>query len=66
MYLGVWYFTTFITLISMLRFDIQIHEEAKKFSYQTGVKVVVVYGGAPINQQVIIPFLLMSYLNVTS
>ncbi|KAM7500294.1 hypothetical protein LguiA_024708 [Lonicera macranthoides] len=29
----------------------QIHEEAKKFSYQTGVKVVVVYGGAPINQQ---------------
>ncbi|XP_058113079.1 DEAD-box ATP-dependent RNA helicase 37-like [Magnolia sinica] len=29
----------------------QIHEEAKKFSYQTGVKVVVAYGGAPINQQ---------------
>ncbi|CAM8892748.1 unnamed protein product [Rhodiola kirilowii] len=29
----------------------QIHEEAKKFSYQTGVKVVVVYGGAPVNQQ---------------
>ncbi|KAK6149270.1 hypothetical protein DH2020_016795 [Rehmannia glutinosa] len=29
----------------------QIHEEAKKFSYQTGVKVVVVYGGAPIVQQ---------------
>ncbi|KAK2985380.1 hypothetical protein RJ640_029337 [Escallonia rubra] len=29
----------------------QIHEEAKKFAYQTGVKVVVVYGGAPINQQ---------------
>ncbi|KAI3768358.1 hypothetical protein L2E82_18959 [Cichorium intybus] len=29
----------------------QIHEEARKFSYQTGVKVVVVYGGAPINQQ---------------
>ncbi|KAF5750641.1 DEAD-box ATP-dependent RNA helicase 11-like [Tripterygium wilfordii] len=29
----------------------QIHDEAKKFSYQTGVKVVVVYGGAPINQQ---------------
>ncbi|KAL7137692.1 hypothetical protein ABFS83_10G110300 [Erythranthe nasuta] len=26
----------------------QIHEEAKKFSYQTGVKVVVAYGGAPI------------------
>uniref|UniRef100_A0A7N0VLQ1 RNA helicase n=1 Tax=Kalanchoe fedtschenkoi TaxID=63787 RepID=A0A7N0VLQ1_KALFE len=29
----------------------QIHEEARKFSYQTGVKVVVVYGGAPVNQQ---------------
>lgn len=32
---------------------LQIHEEAKKFSYQTGVRVVVVYGGAPIHQQVI-------------
>lgn len=30
----------------------QIHEEARKFSYQTGVRVVVAYGGAPINQQV--------------
>ncbi|KAI7729236.1 hypothetical protein M8C21_004723, partial [Ambrosia artemisiifolia] len=29
----------------------QIHVEARKFAYQTGVKVVVVYGGAPINQQ---------------
>ncbi|GAV86147.1 DEAD domain-containing protein/Helicase_C domain-containing protein [Cephalotus follicularis] len=29
----------------------QIHDEAKKFAYQTGVKVVVAYGGAPINQQ---------------
>ncbi|OAY40663.1 DEAD-box ATP-dependent RNA helicase 11 isoform X1 [Manihot esculenta] len=29
----------------------QIHDEARKFSYQTGVKVVVAYGGAPINQQ---------------
>ncbi|KAK7355081.1 hypothetical protein VNO80_14326 [Phaseolus coccineus] len=29
----------------------QIHDEAKKFSYQTGVKVVVAYGGAPITQQ---------------
>ncbi|XP_056171138.1 DEAD-box ATP-dependent RNA helicase 37-like [Syzygium oleosum] len=31
--------------------SIQIHEEARKFSYQTGVKVVVAYGGAPIVQQ---------------
>ncbi|KAJ6945049.1 DEAD-box ATP-dependent RNA helicase 37-like [Populus alba x Populus x berolinensis] len=31
--------------------SMQIHEEAKKFSYQTGVKVVVAYGGAPILQQ---------------
>ncbi|GJN24850.1 hypothetical protein PR202_gb12618 [Eleusine coracana subsp. coracana] len=29
----------------------QIHEEAKKFAYQTGVRVVVAYGGAPIHQQ---------------
>ncbi|KAK7345182.1 hypothetical protein VNO77_15736 [Canavalia gladiata] len=29
----------------------QIHDEARKFSYQTGVKVVVAYGGAPITQQ---------------
>ncbi|GER47007.1 ATP-dependent RNA helicase ded1 [Striga asiatica] len=29
----------------------QIHDEATKFSYQTGVRVVAVYGGAPIFQQ---------------
>ncbi|KAF3453678.1 hypothetical protein FNV43_RR04119 [Rhamnella rubrinervis] len=29
----------------------QIYEEAKKFSFQTGVKIVVAYGGAPISQQ---------------
>ncbi|KAK4481745.1 hypothetical protein RD792_012655 [Penstemon davidsonii] len=31
--------------------SMQIHDEAKKFSYQTGVRAVVAYGGAPINQQ---------------
>ncbi|KAL2332590.1 hypothetical protein Fmac_013803 [Flemingia macrophylla] len=31
--------------------SMQIHEETRKFSYQTGVRVVVAYGGAPINQQ---------------
>ncbi|KAL3623804.1 DEAD-box ATP-dependent RNA helicase 37 [Castilleja foliolosa] len=31
--------------------SMQIHEEAKKFAYETGVRAVVVYGGAPINQQ---------------
>ncbi|KAL0916846.1 hypothetical protein M5K25_014389 [Dendrobium thyrsiflorum] len=31
--------------------SVQIHEEARKFAYQTGVKVVVAYGGAPVNQQ---------------
>ncbi|KAJ7955404.1 DEAD-box ATP-dependent RNA helicase [Quillaja saponaria] len=31
--------------------SMQIHEEARKFSYETGVRVVVAYGGAPINQQ---------------
>nr|GMD47881.1 DEAD-box ATP-dependent RNA helicase 37-like [Ipomoea batatas] len=30
---------------------LQIHDEAKKFSYQTGVRVVVAYGGAPMHQQ---------------
>ncbi|KAI3879290.1 hypothetical protein MKX03_024265 [Papaver bracteatum] len=29
----------------------QIHDEAKKFSYLTGVKVAVAYGGAPMHQQ---------------
>lgn len=31
--------------------SVQIHEEARKFAFQTGVRVVVAYGGAPINQQ---------------
>ncbi|XP_019181473.1 PREDICTED: DEAD-box ATP-dependent RNA helicase 37-like [Ipomoea nil] len=30
---------------------VKIHDEARKFAYQTGVNVVVAYGGAPINQQ---------------
>ncbi len=30
---------------------IQIHEESRKFAYQTGVRSVVVYGGAPAAQQ---------------
>ncbi|EMS54351.1 DEAD-box ATP-dependent RNA helicase 52C [Triticum urartu] len=34
--------------------SMQIHEEARKFSYQTGVRVVVAYGGAPITQQLIL------------
>ncbi|KAF9592128.1 hypothetical protein IFM89_012557 [Coptis chinensis] len=29
----------------------QIHEEAKKFSYQTGIRVVVAYGGTPVREQ---------------
>eukprot|EP00252_Welwitschia_mirabilis_P024190 TRINITY_DN7078_c0_g1_i1.p1 TRINITY_DN7078_c0_g1~~TRINITY_DN7078_c0_g1_i1.p1 ORF type:complete len:596 (-),score=92.63 TRINITY_DN7078_c0_g1_i1:308-2095(-) len=29
----------------------QIHLEARKFSYQTGLKVLVAYGGTPISQQ---------------
>jgi hypothetical protein len=31
---------------------LQIHDEAKKFAYQTGIRVVVAYGGAPVHQQV--------------
>ncbi|WOK93930.1 hypothetical protein Cni_G02631 [Canna indica] len=30
---------------------IQIHEEAKKFGYQTGIRVVVLYGGTPVHLQ---------------
>jgi len=33
-------------------FTVQIYEEAKKFAYQTVVKVAVAYGGAPFGQQV--------------
>ncbi|XP_077253025.1 DEAD-box ATP-dependent RNA helicase 37-like isoform X3 [Tasmannia lanceolata] len=40
----------------------QIHEEAKKFSYQTGVKVVVAYGGAPIHQQRLASDFLSNYI----
>lgn len=43
----------------------QIHEEARKFSYQTGVKVVVAYGGAPIHQQVI-DLLATAHLDLTT
>ncbi|XP_074567746.1 DEAD-box ATP-dependent RNA helicase 37-like [Curcuma longa] len=31
--------------------SVQIHEEARKFAFQTGLRVVVAYGGAPIHQQ---------------
>ena len=30
----------------------QISDEAKKFAYQTGIRVVVAYGGAPVHTQV--------------
>lgn len=30
----------------------QINEEARKFTYQTGIRPVVIYGGAPVQQQV--------------
>jgi hypothetical protein len=39
-------------------FMFQINEEAKKFSSQTGVRVVVAYGGTPMYDQVIAAFLL--------
>lgn len=40
------------------RFTSQILGESKKFAYQTGVRVVVAYGGTPIGHQVnlIAPF----------
>jgi ATP-dependent RNA helicase DDX3X len=30
----------------------QIYEEARKFSYQSGIRPVVIYGGAPVVNQV--------------
>ncbi|KAA8518318.1 hypothetical protein F0562_015799 [Nyssa sinensis] len=51
MHFGACNFLIYAILISSVHFDMQIHDEARKFSYQTGVKVVVAYGGAPINQQ---------------
>ena len=44
----------------------QIHEEAKKFGYRSGVKIVVAYGGAPISQQVCVDFKLFSALKFVS
>jgi hypothetical protein len=38
--------------ITLFFFTLQIHEEARKLSYQTGVRVVVAYGGVSITQQV--------------
>ncbi|KAK4404131.1 DEAD-box ATP-dependent RNA helicase 52C [Sesamum angolense] len=40
----------------------QIHEVAKNFSYQTGVKVVVAYGGAPAVQQRLASDFLSNYI----
>jgi hypothetical protein len=48
--------------ITLFFFTLQIHEETRKLSYQTGVRVVVAYGGVSITQQVQPPFLL-SFLN---
>jgi len=44
--------TLIVLMFIFYSFGMQIHEEARKFAYQTGVRVVVAYGGAPINQQV--------------
>jgi hypothetical protein len=38
--------------LHLVLFAMQINEEAGKLSYQTGVRVVAAYGGAPITQQV--------------
>jgi len=42
----------------------QINEEAKKFSSQTGLRVVVAYGGTPMHDQVGAAFFMVSiFLN---
>lgn len=41
-------------IFNYLSVNLQIYEEAKKFSYQTGVRVVVAYGGAPMVHQVLL------------
>jgi superfamily II DNA/RNA helicase len=33
-------------------FDLQIYDEARKFTFQTGIRPVVIYGGAPVVNQV--------------
>ena len=48
--------------ITLFFFTLQIHEEARKLSYQTGVRVVVAYGGVSITQQVQ-PLFLLSFFN---
>jgi hypothetical protein len=44
-------------------FTLQIHEEARKLSYQTGVKVVVAYGGVLITHEDV--FMTNFVLNMT-
>ncbi|KAE9609708.1 hypothetical protein Lal_00006315 [Lupinus albus] len=44
-------YPTALILAPTRELSTQIHDEAKKFAYQTGLKVVVCYGGAPVNQQ---------------
>ncbi|WJX95765.1 DEAD-box ATP-dependent RNA helicase 52, variant 2 [Trifolium repens] len=44
-------FPTALILSPTRELSCQIHAEATKFAYQTGVKIAVCYGGAPIGQQ---------------
>ncbi|CAF1847945.1 unnamed protein product [Brassica oleracea] len=45
------FYHTCLSSSLLFYFMLMIHDKAKKFSYQTGVKVVVAYGGTPIDQQ---------------
>lgn len=42
------------TVLTYIAIVLQISDEAKKFAYQTGIRVVVCYGGAPVHNQVCI------------